>query len=154
MCGETDVDLHHKTYERIGSELLTDLEPLCRPCHNALHVLEYRRQATLDSATLKSDERAAEYKVKQTARKERATREVAEARAEGFFSCDGTAGRFTHCFAAAVYDEDRQCAATLCLLTPREEGLKDHRRYKQTLIDAARQMTVRIGGEWPSVVRG
>ncbi len=74
-------------------------------------------------------------------------KEVAEARAEGFFSCDGTSGRFTHCFAAAVYDEQKQCVATLCLLTPREEGLKDHRRYKQALIDAARQMTVRIGGE-------
>ena len=81
-------------------------------------------------------------------------KEVAEARAESFFSCDGTAGRFTHCFAAAVYDEHKQCAATLCLLTPREEGLKDHRRYKQALIDAARQMTVRIGGEWPSAARG
>ena len=76
-------------------------------------------------------------------------KEVAEARREGFFSCDGTAGRFTHCFAAAVYDEQRLCVATLCLLTPREEGLQEHARYKQALIDAARQMTTRIGGERP-----
>jgi DNA-binding IclR family transcriptional regulator len=80
-------------------------------------------------------------------------REVAEARREGFFSCDGTAGRFTHCFAAAVYDEQRLCVATLCLLTPREEGLQDHARYKQALIDAARQMTTRIGGERPLAQR-
>src|SRR5690242_2468535 len=81
-------------------------------------------------------------------------KEVAEARLEGFFSCDGTSGRFTHCFAAAVYDEQRQCVATLCLLTPREEGLQDHARYKQALIDSARQMTTRIGGERPLAQRG
>ena len=81
-------------------------------------------------------------------------KEVAEARLEGFFSCDGTSGRFTHCFAAAVYDEQRQCVATLGLLTPREEGLQDHARYKQALIDAARQMTTRIGGERPVAQRG
>lgn len=76
-------------------------------------------------------------------------KEVAEARREGFFSCDGAGGRFTHCFAAAVYDEHRHCIATLCLLTPREEGLQEHRRYKAALIEAARQMTTRIGGERP-----
>ena len=81
-------------------------------------------------------------------------KEVAEARLEGFFSCDGASGRFTHCFAAAVYDEHRNCVATLCLLTPREEGLQDHARYKQALIDAARQMTTRIGGERPLAQRG
>ncbi len=81
-------------------------------------------------------------------------KEVAEARLEGFYSCDGTSGRFTHCFAAAVYDEQRLCVATLCLLTPREEGLKDHARYKRALIDAARQMTTRIGGDRPLAQRG
>ena len=81
-------------------------------------------------------------------------KEVAEARLEGFYSCDGTAGRFTHCFAAAVYDEQRLCVATLCLLTPREEGLQDHARYKRALIDAAQQMTARIGGSRPTLQRG
>jgi DNA-binding IclR family transcriptional regulator len=80
-------------------------------------------------------------------------KEVAEARREGFFSCDGTAGRFTHCFAAAVYDEHSQCVATLCLLTPREEGLQDHPRYKAALIDAAHLMTARIGGTRPVAQR-
>ena len=81
-------------------------------------------------------------------------KEVAEARREGFFSCDGTSGRFTHCFAAAVYDEHSACVATLCLLTPREEGLQDHARYKAALLDAARQMTTRIGGARPASQRG
>ncbi len=78
-------------------------------------------------------------------------KEVAQARAEGFFSCDGTGGLFTHCFAAAVYDEHRHCVATLCLLTPREEGLQEHHRYKAALIEAAQQMTKKIGGERPVV---
>ena len=81
-------------------------------------------------------------------------KEVAQARGEGFFSCDGTGGRFTHCFAAAIYDEKKHCIATLCLLTPREEGLKDHRRYKLALIEAARTMTMQIGGERPILARG
>ncbi len=30
-------DLHHRTYERLGSEACRDLIPLCRSCHGALH---------------------------------------------------------------------------------------------------------------------
>ena len=30
-------DLHHRTYERLGSEGRRDLIPLCRCCHGALH---------------------------------------------------------------------------------------------------------------------
>jgi hypothetical protein len=32
----TDLDVHHRTYERLGCELATDLVVLCRPCH-AIH---------------------------------------------------------------------------------------------------------------------
>lgn len=28
-----DVEVHHLTYERLGHELLSDLEVLCKPCH-------------------------------------------------------------------------------------------------------------------------
>jgi 5-methylcytosine-specific restriction endonuclease McrA len=31
------VEVHHKTYERIGAEHLDDLVALCRTCHKALH---------------------------------------------------------------------------------------------------------------------
>lgn len=31
------LDVHHKTYERLGSELPEDLEVLCRNCHEARH---------------------------------------------------------------------------------------------------------------------
>ena len=72
-------------------------------------------------------------------------KEVDAARVEGFHSNDS--GKFTHCFAAAVYDEARRCVATLCLLTPREEGHQNHRRYKQTLLDTARDMSAKISVE-------
>ena len=33
-CGETeDLEVHHKTYERLGHELLDDLEVVCFMCH-------------------------------------------------------------------------------------------------------------------------
>lgn len=60
LCASPDdVDLHHKTYERIGNEVLADLEPLCRRCHVALHTLERRGDTTLDPADLADQERAA-----------------------------------------------------------------------------------------------
>ena len=31
------VDVHHRTYERLGEELTTDCIPLCRHCHTHHH---------------------------------------------------------------------------------------------------------------------
>lgn len=31
------LDVHHKTYERIGNERVEDLVALCRPCHEKAH---------------------------------------------------------------------------------------------------------------------
>lgn len=31
------LDAHHKTYERLGEEIPSDLEALCRPCHQFEH---------------------------------------------------------------------------------------------------------------------
>lgn len=31
------IDVHHRTYDRRGRELLTDLIPLCRSCHQTFH---------------------------------------------------------------------------------------------------------------------
>ena len=36
-CGETRVDLHHRTYRRLGREALADLIPLCRDHHYDVH---------------------------------------------------------------------------------------------------------------------
>ena len=38
LCGSTDaLDVHHNTYERLGSERPGDLIALCRACHDAHH---------------------------------------------------------------------------------------------------------------------
>jgi 5-methylcytosine-specific restriction endonuclease McrA len=49
MCGERSVHFHHKTYERLGAELLTDLTPLCRVCHDLIHLVD--RSDALGCAT-------------------------------------------------------------------------------------------------------
>ena len=36
-CGYRAVQLHHRTYQRLGFENLTDLMPLCRDCHRKVH---------------------------------------------------------------------------------------------------------------------
>lgn len=45
-CLEKEASVvHHKTYDRLGNELLIDLVSLCDPCHAAVH----RRQASHDA---------------------------------------------------------------------------------------------------------
>jgi cytochrome c len=37
-CGSREeLDIHHKTYERLGHEKVTDLQVLCRDCHYVWH---------------------------------------------------------------------------------------------------------------------
>jgi hypothetical protein len=62
LCGECLLlDLHHKTYERIGRERLDDLQPLCRGCHTTVHQLEREGQGSLDTAVLFFSGRADAY---------------------------------------------------------------------------------------------
>src|SRR4051812_24840716 len=43
-CPQTNsLQLHHKTYERLGRELDADLELLCKRCHHKLHRLWTRK---------------------------------------------------------------------------------------------------------------
>ncbi len=37
VCGSKHVQMHHKTYVRLGREKITDLEPLCRTHHEEKH---------------------------------------------------------------------------------------------------------------------
>lgn len=50
VCGAKRVDLHHRTYDRIGAERLTDLVPLCREHHGEAHRLRRKHHHT-DTAT-------------------------------------------------------------------------------------------------------
>lgn len=36
-CDDPRVEFHHRTYERLGNERLTDLAPVCSACHKAIH---------------------------------------------------------------------------------------------------------------------
>jgi hypothetical protein len=49
MCGdtETQLNIHHITYERLGNEDLGDLVCICETCHSALHAeLGYAQDQT------------------------------------------------------------------------------------------------------------
>jgi hypothetical protein len=38
LCGSLErIETHHRTYDRIGRERLSDLTRLCRPCHSKFH---------------------------------------------------------------------------------------------------------------------
>lgn len=39
ICGRADYNLHHRSYGRIGEELVTDLVALCEPHHYEVHRL-------------------------------------------------------------------------------------------------------------------
>jgi 5-methylcytosine-specific restriction endonuclease McrA len=54
-CHKSDIplDLHHRTYKRLGNEHLNDLVLLCRECHGNTHSLEKGLKTNVWSATKK-----------------------------------------------------------------------------------------------------
>ncbi len=36
-CHDPKYELHHKTYDRLGAERISDVIPLCRQCHEVVH---------------------------------------------------------------------------------------------------------------------
>ncbi|AWC25505.1 MULTISPECIES: IclR family transcriptional regulator [Aminobacter] len=71
--------------------------------------------------------------------------EVREASRVGYYTFDSAVETFTHCFAVPVYQAGRICVATLCLVAPREDGLKNHASYLKSLQDAAVDLSSRLG---------
>lgn len=82
MCGSEEVQIHHKTYERVGHEEPSDLLALCRICHAMVHVLERRGELTLDLVGFESTERADDYANGQAPASERARRDFIGAHAQ------------------------------------------------------------------------
>jgi 5-methylcytosine-specific restriction endonuclease McrA len=43
VCGKrwtlTNGDLHHRSYSRLGAERWSDIVPVCRRCHDAIHAI-------------------------------------------------------------------------------------------------------------------
>jgi DNA-binding IclR family transcriptional regulator len=71
--------------------------------------------------------------------------QVREAGEAGYFTFNSTVDTFTHCFAVPVYDAAKTCVATLCLVTPREDGLRNHASYLASLQRAAGELSARLG---------
>ncbi|MBT1155777.1 IclR family transcriptional regulator [Aminobacter anthyllidis] len=71
--------------------------------------------------------------------------EVREASRVGYYTFNSAVETFTHCFAVPVYQADNICIATLCLVAPREDGLKNHASYLKTLLAAAADLSSRLG---------
>jgi 5-methylcytosine-specific restriction endonuclease McrA len=47
-CGTSKrLDVHHRTYARLGHEYLADLQTLCRPCHDRVHAKSSRFDTVL-----------------------------------------------------------------------------------------------------------
>jgi DNA-binding IclR family transcriptional regulator len=67
--------------------------------------------------------------------------EVHAARRDGFFSFDSIADNFTHCFSAPVFQEGDICVATLCLVAPRDDAAMNYARYRDTLVEEARELS-------------
>jgi len=63
--------------------------------------------------------------------------QVRQAGALGEFTFNSIVASFTHCFAVPVKDENDRCVATLCLVSPREDGILNRERYLQCLKAAA-----------------
>lgn len=71
-CGATKgLQMHHKTYERVGQERLEDLAVMCKTCHRDLHIIEARGEIGLDHDALRDDLRAAAYAEHEARRKAR-----------------------------------------------------------------------------------
>src|SRR5262249_51445604 len=53
--------------------------------------------------------------------------EVRQAAKDGYYTFNSAVESFTHCFAVPVRQANGQCIATLCLVTPKEDGLANWR---------------------------
>jgi DNA-binding IclR family transcriptional regulator len=71
--------------------------------------------------------------------------QVREAAAVGHFTFNSAVDTFTHCFAVPVFGGTGACVATLCLVTPREDGLRNHAHYLDCLKRAAADLSARLG---------
>jgi DNA-binding IclR family transcriptional regulator len=73
---------------------------------------------------------------------------IAEARVaaqSGYVAFDSVVDTFTRCFAAPVYRPGRVCVATLCLVTPREDGARNENLYLGALAESAKDLSSRLG---------
>lgn len=71
--------------------------------------------------------------------------EVRQASIDGYFTFNSEVENFTHCFAVPIYQAGGVCIATLCLVAPKEDGLRNRQSYLQSLLSAAQEVSERLG---------
>ena len=71
--------------------------------------------------------------------------EVRQATIDGYFTFNSEVETFTHCFAVPVHQAGGQCVATLCLVTPKEDGLRNRQAYLHSLLAAAHDLSEQLG---------
>jgi hypothetical protein len=81
LCGnpnQAELQLHHKTYLRIGAEDLRDLQPLCGACHRDVHLAADRGLAPYDLEDYANAERKVRYAQERAAMLRREGDEITE----------------------------------------------------------------------------
>lgn len=71
--------------------------------------------------------------------------QVRQASRDGYFTFNSEVENFTHCFAVPIYQADRTCIATLCLVAPREDGIRNRNTYLESLLRAANEISEKLG---------
>lgn len=71
--------------------------------------------------------------------------EVRQAADDRCFTFDSIVDHFTHCLAVPVCQADGTCIATLCLVTPKEDGQSNRQKYLASLTEAAEELSERLG---------
>ena len=71
--------------------------------------------------------------------------EVRRAAIDGYYTFNSAVENYTYCFAVPVFQADGVCIATLCLVAPREDGLKHRESYLNCLITNAQVLSERLG---------
>ncbi|MFA1624113.1 IclR family transcriptional regulator [Rhizobium mongolense] len=68
-----------------------------------------------------------------------------QAARDGYFTFNSEVENFTHCLAVPIYQADGACIATLCLVAPREDGLRNRAAYLDSLLNAAQEISEKLG---------
>ncbi|MBB3965400.1 MULTISPECIES: IclR family transcriptional regulator [Rhizobium] len=71
--------------------------------------------------------------------------QVRSAAKDGYFTFNSEVENFTHCFAVPIHQADGACIATLCLVAPREDGLRNRDAYLDSLLRAAGEISEKLG---------
>lgn len=71
--------------------------------------------------------------------------QVRGAARDGYFTFNSEVENFTRCFAVPIYQAGGDCIATLCLVTPREDGIRNRDDYIASLRRAADEISEKLG---------